>query len=162
MNSDGAEMGITAGRALDAVLGGKTEPEEESVQTREEVRQRIEAAPLPGDGEPPWELAEEMNAYSLATDSLAHAFLVLAEERPELLEHDGRFPDDFEIEELRGRPTGDPTGAIWEAMKERWPGADEWIGGATGFMVGFAFNQVRWLMEKPPAPNPAIVTVDVP
>ena len=29
----------------------------------------------------------------------------------------------------------------------------------TGFMVGWAYNAAAWLMDEPPAPNPALLTI---
>lgn len=31
--------------------------------------------------------------------------------------------------------------------------------GCTWFMVGFAYNQAHWLLELPPQPNPALLTI---
>lgn len=155
--SDGANLGITAKRALDTILGGDPQPSEAERTTREETRQRVLAAPLPGEGPSPWERAEsgeitKDDGYSLCADSLAHAFLVLAETRQLF------YPDDGEIESLRGKPM-DGCSAFWEAAKERWLNLDEWLGGASGFQVGFAHNTVRFILARPPTENPAIVEV---
>jgi hypothetical protein len=45
---------------------------------------------------------------------------------------------------------------------ERWPDADEWWGGASGFQVGFAFNTARFIRGEPPVGNPAILEIGEP
>lgn len=49
--------------------------------------------------------------------------------------------------------------SLWDGVKRRWPAFDDWVGGATGFQVGWAVNCVRWLAAESPVPNPAILTV---
>lgn len=164
MSSDGADQGITAGRALGTILGGKPQPGDDEKQTTEQMEARIRAAPLPLDGEPIFQ-REDDDSYSLATDSLSHAFLILADEDPSILsqervytEDDLKNADEHTRETLLGKPR-DPSEAVWSAMQERWPGADDWIGGASGFMVGFAFNAARTIKGIQSAANPAIMTV---
>lgn len=165
--SDGAHLGVGAGRALDTILGGQEQPNEKERQTCEQVRARVMAAPLPGEGEGLWPHVEAgtqvkegalADTYTLATDCLAHAFVVLAEEKPALLDEQRFYPNDCDVEILRGKPMS-PETAMWEAFTARWPEGDDWVGGASGFMVGFAFNVCRFLVEKPPVLNSAIVTV---
>ena len=159
--SDGAHLGIDARRALDTILGGADQPTSEERSTLEETRARIMAAPL-FSGEKPWETDRE--AYALVADSIAHAFLVLIEEDATLL--DPRlYPETY----LNGEPmdewlkgkTMDPSSVLWEAMKERWPEANEWCGGASGFQVGFALNAALYAAGKDLTPNPAIIEVEV-
>lgn len=168
--NDGAHMGIKASRALDTIIGGKEQPTEEEKATPKGVRARIEAVPL-FEGKPPWEgimpggedKEARDNAYSTATDAIAHAFLVLIEEDSSLLEpqfYPAHYPD--------GEPTHlagvrrDQASVLWDAMMKRWPHADDWIGGASGFMVGFALNTALYAGEIPAyASNPAIMEIDV-
>lgn len=158
---DGAHMGITAERALATILGGADQPDEGEKATPDQVRERIEAVPLFA-GEKPWErfprgedgLAE--GAYSMATDALAHAFLVLLEDDRSLLEP-RHYPDDHDWSAGKQIPLSD---VLWAAMKERWPGADEWVDGATGFMVGFATNTALYAGQfEAYAENPAIMEI---
>lgn len=158
MSDDGADLGVTAGRALKSVLGGDPQPSESERMSMAEMEKQIRSRPLPLEGEPPWGRDDVKDAYSYASECIAHAFLVCADEDPEVLTRELYYPDDYEAEILRGKQKEANT-AVWEAMKERWPGADEWLGGATGFMVGWAYNAARCIKELPPAPNPAIVTV---
>lgn len=162
--SDGAELGITAGTALKTVLGGKSEPKQQDIS---QMESRIRSAPLPGDGEPPFS-RENYDSYSAAADSIAHAFLVLADEDIGVLEGENVYTeadlihqDEQVRESLLGKPK-DPADKAWQAMKARWPGADDWIGGASGFMVGFAFNAARTIKGLGPKPNPALATIDIP
>lgn len=158
--SDGAHLGISASRALDTIIGGDGQPTEEERQTPQQVRERIESIPL-FEGTSPWEGSDSETAYNLATDAIAHAFLVLLEEDSSLLEP-VYYPDDCEHEVLRGKQMS-PDSPFWEAMKERWPHADDWIGGASGFMVGFALNTALYASGKNfVAANPALMTIDIP
>lgn len=163
--TDGAHMGIRAKRALETILGGKEQPSEEERETPEEVRARIEAIPL-FEGEKPWDMtADGDEAYSMATDALAHAFLVLIEEDPTLLEpqpYPETYPDGEPMPEWTKGKSRDISDVLWDAMEERWPHADEWIGGASGFMVGFAANTAMYVTQSGYAPNPAIMTIEVP
>jgi hypothetical protein len=140
--SDGAHMGVKATRALGTILGGDDQPSEEERQSPQEVLARVLAAPLPGEGPPPYErdgAAEE--AYGMVADSIARCFLVLEGDDPGLLDR--------------------PETAAWDALTDRWPDADEWFRGATGFQVGFAFNTARYVTGRGPVGNPALVDVEV-
>jgi hypothetical protein len=171
--SDGANLGVDAQRALETILGGREEPGPEERVSIEEMEARIRAHPLPGQGTPPHETAELDDAYNQATECIAHAFLVLADENPSLLTeqryYDGSEMDDsipasdatWWRENMAGKAK-DPTDALWEAFRERWPDGDEWVGGSTGFMVGWAFNAVRTIKGLHPTQNPAIVEVPSP
>lgn len=136
--SDGAHQGVGASRALETILGGKEPPGQNEERTREQVLAQIMAAPTP-DGPPPWEAGSGGDAYNAAALAIARAFWTVRQE---------------------GAPL--EMDALWEATKKKWPGFNNWLGGATGFQVGWAYNCVRWLEEQPPAPNPAILEVDEP
>lgn len=72
--------------------------------------------------------------YGAAADAIAKAMLALLDKEPSAaVDADlyGRLPDGF----------------------------DDWLGGATGFQVGWAVNCVRWLLEKEPVRNPALITI---
>lgn len=155
--SDGSNLGITASRALGTILGGEEQPKEEEKATREQVEQRVRNAPLPV-GTPIWEREDVQDSYSLAADAVAHAFLVVVDENPELLNTVEYYPDDYEVEILRGKQKS-PEDAVWNATIERWPNADDFWGGVTGFMVSFAYNTVRYIKEEPPKPNSAIIEI---
>lgn len=138
--------------------------EDESTEmTPEEMRAYIKEAPPPPphrgrlrrrlrpDPPGPWDLADKDEGYDLSGRGLAHAFLILAEERPELLE----VPESADGWEAASNER------LWEAFKERWPRGDEWLGGVTGFQFGWAHNAVRYALGAPPVGNPAIMTVGV-
>src|SRR3990167_30800 len=156
--NDGENMGITANRALATILGDAGQPDDEERSTPEETRARLEAAPL-FTGDKPWEVDRD-EAYSAVADTIAHAFLVLIEEDETLLEprvYADTFPDGSPMHEvLRGKPM-DQSSVLWDAMKERWPGANDWCGGASGFQVGFALNAALYASGKQIGySNPAI------
>jgi hypothetical protein len=158
---DGANLGITAGRALDTVIGGEPQPTEEEQATSEQVRERVMQAPNPCEGKPIHERAIDKDAYSLAADAIAKAFLLAEAEKPGILECELYYSkENTDHDVLWGKPQGAET-AVWNYVKEKHPGFDDWIGGASGFMVGFAYNAALYVLGKPPKPNPAIVTVTV-
>lgn len=133
--------------------------------TPEEMRKYIESADLPGDGPPPWERpelnrgiveaaeSEEESGYGYAARSCAHAILVVAEAHPELLDvtdEEKRDPSGFEAADNR---------KLWDAVKDRYPAADDWLGGVTGFQWGWAHNAVRYVLGVEPTGNPALVSI---
>lgn len=161
---DGANIGVTAGRALNTILGGDDQPTEEEQATPEQVRERIMAAPDPMSGKPIFERKDEVeDAYTLAADAITKAMLLCEKDDPGLLAREAEphtYPDDYSVPELRGKtfPT-DNCDLAWDAIKSHWPDFDDWIGGATGFMVGFAYNTARYINKIPPTPNPALLTI---
>ena len=156
--SDGSNMGITAGRALGTILGGDDQPKDDEKATPEQVRDRVMAAPDPCDGLPIWE-RDGVDGYSISTDAVAKAFLLTEEADPGILERRECYPDDCEHEILRGVEK-DGASVVWEAVTARWPEFDQWIGGASGFQVGFAYNTARYIAGQPIKSNPAILTVE--
>lgn len=129
--NDGAHQGINAQRALDTILGGKESPTNREQENRASVRARIDACPWPCGIQKPTD-------YGNAADCIAKAFLSILADRPET-------------------PATDA--ALWMAAKDKWPEFDSWLGGASGFMVGWAVNCARWLNGEPPTQNPALVEV---
>jgi hypothetical protein len=130
--SDGAHQGIDAKRALATILGGKEPPGPQDGLTRDGVLRRVLAAPLPPDPRP--------TDYGVASDSIARGFLEVVHDMHAVL----------------------TMNQMWDGLKAKYPGFDDWLGGASGFMVGWAYNCVRFLSFAPPAPNPAIVTIEAP
>jgi hypothetical protein len=125
--------------------------------TPEQLRAIIEAAPLPGDGEPIYERGlptgmDEDGGYALTANSLAHALLVLAEEDPTLLDLPTKEEDPSGFERANNSK-------LWEAFKTRWPEGNDWLGGPTGFQYGWAHNAVRYVLGREETGNPAILTI---
>lgn len=165
--SDGASIGVRAGRALGTILGGKEPPPmpntvEERQAALQDLEKLIRTRPLPGDGLPVWKRDPKAvgdDAYSFAAECVAHCFLVLADDDPKILDTDTVYgPDNTDHKEMWGRLAGKDR-ASWEALKAKWPGADDWFGGTTGFMVGWAFNAARSIKGYGPVGNPAIITI---
>lgn len=157
--SDGSNMGITAKRALGTILGGDDQPTEEEKATPEQVRARVMAAPDPCEGLPIWE--REGDGYSLSADAISKAFLLAEEADPGILERRECYPEDCEHEILRGVEK-DGASVVWDYVSDRWPGFDSWIGGASGFQVGFAYNTARYVTGQRITGNPAILDIEVP
>lgn len=127
--------------------------ETEDTMTPEQMRERIEKAPLPGDGEPIHSReGESIDLYGLAAESAAHAMLVVAEENPTLLDVPSREEDPSGFEAADNMK-------LWEAVEAKWPDADKWWGGITGFQYGWAHGAARYVLGREPVGNPAIVTI---
>lgn len=159
--SDGSNLGITSGRALKTILGGDEQPDDDEKQTKAETLARIMSRPDPSIEDTAWNVAEGEDGYSFATDCIAKAFLLIEEKYPGTLNTPTYYPDDYDYELLRGAARS-PESAVWDKAVEEWPAFRAWAGGATGFMVSFAFNTARWLNDKPVLQNSAIISVEVP
>src|SRR5215204_6492093 len=114
--SDGSDMGIKADRALQTILGGKEQPTEEEKATPEQVRERVMAAPSPLEKESVFQRFGD-EGYTVATDCITKAFLLIEEENPGILEAKLFYPKDYVVESLRGKEyTGEH--AVWRAVTE--------------------------------------------
>lgn len=169
--SDGGDLGIGAERALGTILGGQDQPTEDEMLTKDQVRARLMAA--------------KPNTYEGAADCIARVMLRTMEESPETRDYSLDPPRVFvkrgtgetigRHEKVRIVRAGTYTETDWAEEPETvlvehdnslWDAAKavatseerEAMEGATGFMAGFAYNCARWLLDLPPAPNPAIVT----
>jgi len=132
--ADGAHLGVTAGRALDTILGGVPSPKEEERLAHEEFALYIRSTEYVLEDALKKEDSE--NAYSEASRWLAKRFLMLLEQNCQ--------PDD-----------------LWNTFKNKWPDDAEEAGGMTGFMHGWAKNAALYVMEMLPISNPALVTIEV-
>jgi len=171
--SDGANMGVRAGRALKTILGDEPVPTEGELLKADEFEFMIRSRPLPPDIKTEiWDdpKLDDDERYSYAAECIAHAFLVLADEDPEILTRQLYYPteapkawtqEEWDKHGLAGAPRSLDDG-VWEALTKRWPEYDDKIGGATGFMVGWAFNAARKIKNLNSTPNPAIIEIDIP
>lgn len=123
------------------------------MKTREEWRAHLEALPEPMAGSSPWKRigVKGEDTYQLVSELTAKAMLIVADEDPTLLD----IPDS--ITDSYGQASYD---AAWLAAEARWPGLDDWLGGITGNVFGWANQVVRYIHDKPPVGNPAIVTIE--
>lgn len=86
----------------------------------------IRQAPRPLAGVVPWDdpATQEDDAYMMAILAIAHAFLILRDERgPAVLDLN--------------------SADLYELVQVRWPGFDKWIGGARNLMTSLALHHVR-------------------
>lgn len=134
---DGSHYATTANRALNTILGGEPQPVTDEICTPEQVLKRIMDCPLP-EGPSPFTGDATEESYSKATDCIARAML-------ETTTDENRDEDYSEA---------------WYRAKARWPNLDDWIGGASGFMVGFAWNTVRYIKGWGEVANPALCTIE--
>jgi hypothetical protein len=144
--SDGAHQGIRAERALGTILGGQEAPADDEGMTPAQMRAHITAEP--GEG------------YDGAAQGLAGYLLRAVEAHPEMrtlpISGEWAWPNGLE-----GGPVLATVG--WsEFLKEHDPegyraAMDRY--GPTGFMWGWAANAVRYCLDLPPAPNPALIEV---
>jgi len=159
--SDGSNLGVTARRALDTILGGDPSPTEDEIQTPEQVSARIMNAPSPLEGGHVFETYGE-DGYAVAADAIAKAFLLVALDDPDILDRPVYWgPENTEIEDLWGKQASSPETAVWDKVCAQWPGFDEWLGGASGFMVSFAYNTVKYIIGQEVTGNSAIVEINV-
>lgn len=134
------------------------------MNTPQEWRDHLASLPAPMEGPSPWKVTPPPEVllvepdkgaaqYQLAAELTAKAMLIVADEDPTLLD----IPD--EITDPYRRADYD---AAWKAAQARWPGLDDWLGGITLNMFGWANQLVRWIHGKPAVGNPAVVTIRVP
>lgn len=121
---------------------------DEPEKTPEELRAKVESAPMPLEGDRIWDRAKGEEAYSLTADCLARALLIVADKDPSLLKVDAK--DAWEAASNQN---------LWRAAKEEFPGLSDWLGGPTGFQFGWAHNLVRFIHGVDQVGNPAVVTV---
>lgn len=125
------------------------------MKTPQEWRDYLDTLPDPMSGPSPWEQKDAMkgdDAYQLAGELTAKAMLIVADEDPSLLVIPESVTDSYD------RAIYD---AAWVAATKRWPGLDDWLGGITGNMFGWANQLVRYIHNETPVGNPAIVTIRV-
>ena len=125
--------------------------------TPEQMREHLLEAPEPMVGPGIYERAEEGeftkdDGYDFCGRSLARAMLAVCEADPTLLDVPSREEDESGLERAHNDK-------LWEAVKETYPGIDKWLGGPTGFQYGWAHNAVRYVLEREPVGNPAIMTI---
>ena len=122
--------------------------------TPAEMREYLMAALDIGEGEPIPRRYRGEEGYEMAGRCLGKALLIVCESDPSLLD----IPADKDDKLGFGAAFHD---AHWQAAKERWPDLDDWLGGVTGFMFGWANNAVRYSLGARTVGNPAIVSVDL-
>jgi hypothetical protein len=154
--SDGANLGVSAERALSTILGGKPAPEADECDDAAAVRTRIIAAAARG-GEP--------TGYGDCADMVAGMVLAFYQARPEAFDWPGSPAHHWEL-------NGEPVSAVTEGAQYVKDGpdlsrevdafTDGKLGalGITGFQWGWAVNAARFAESLPPEPNPAIITVE--
>lgn len=127
--SDGANLGISATRALKTILGGEPSPTKEEGKSKEQLIADLMAID---------------DDYKKASTDYDSTTMWLAKQ--------------MYLERLAGKD-GDSSAMydfVKEKFKDKWK---EWNVDFTGFMVGFANNLSRYLTDKPEQSNPALMTI---
>jgi hypothetical protein len=126
--------------------------------TPQDWRAHLDALPEPLSDMSPWQAKEAglisgEDAYQLAGEITAKAMLACVDDDPSLLVIPDTITDAWE------RSLYD---AAWVAAKARYPGLDDWLGGISLNMFGWANSVVRYIHAAPAVGNPALVTIDLP
>lgn len=180
MSDDGADMGVTAERALETVLGGKEQPSEEEKRTPEQMRALLMAAPPLSDIEmriedstqPDWPgsievlysktTGEELElGYSGSSEVAGRAVLEFLDAHPEHADTpiENVYADDADWSSPSVLHDALEKPGLYEVMKQH--GIDLSVLGLTGFMWGWAYNAARCARSEPSQPNPAIVKIRI-
>lgn len=158
--SDGANLGVSASRALGTILGGEPQPDEDERATPQQVRDRIMAAA--GRGGSPLD-------YGDCADMAAGMVLMFYAANPQAREWPVESAHHWERDGVRVEP-GD---SGWDGLEYVKDGPDLYQQvnaftegklsalGITGFQWGWAVNAARFAEDLPPEPNPAIIEVGV-
>lgn len=161
MSSDGSDMGISATRALDTILGGEPSPTEDEGESRETVRERVLAAVDSG---------REPTEYGDCADIVAGMVLRFFEAHPEALDwpientYEWRIPGGEWSPTVPQLPEGLDYGSVesrkvgpdlYGSVKTMYPRLEDL--GITGFQWGWGANCARWICSAPAQPNPAIM-----
>lgn len=158
--SDGSSQGMTAEGALGVILGGDEPPSPDAMDT-EHTPDAWAARLLAKD--------DNINGYDEHAQVLAK-YILLAIQRMPMLARLGSEAQ-YLVDEDDGRPLYERTHygtvvvpAIDGPLKDVVYTDPEHpfrraLNAATGFSFGWAVNIVRYALELPPLPNPAIITV---
>lgn len=155
MSDDGADLGVSADRALQTILGGAPQPTRR--RTPEEMRAEILACEGPSD-------------YDGTSRWVARLILDAIEKEPALMmapcetvydwdaiKADPRYANATGSEGVEVLREHVVSISLYDLMKDRGISLAEL--GLTGFMWGWAFNAARYCLGLPSEPNPAIVTL---
>lgn len=151
MSDDGADLGITAERALKTVLGGEESPTKDEGMSPAEMRAMLEAK------------NDDIGGYDAHAQVMAKYLLKLYDKYPEIVNcpTENVYRKDDNGETIWEGPA--LVNGLDEAAKREYPddahpfqvALDE----ATGFTWGWAVNAARYCLDLPAVPNPAIVTI---
>jgi hypothetical protein len=160
MSEDGATQGVSAGDALNVILRGQSE--DDQVHDGPDVF----AAKIRSAVGPPWNYGEPIEGeigegYTACANYLARQILEWLE--GDLARGLGPVEDVIEWGTL---PNGDTDWRKHTVIEKGWSTLMKEAGyfpdgmyGCTGFQWGWACNAARTILDIPPVPNPAIVTI---
>ncbi len=145
MSDDGADMGITAGRALKTILGGEPSPSRDEGMTPQQMAAHLDSVPTKPD------------SYDDAGRACGRIVLEYLRAHPEdaTLPADGEYtwnPEDGSTVQIAF--------GIHDQMKRKDPDLFEALDEVlTGFLFGWEVNAAKYALDLPPVPNPAIVAI---
>lgn len=159
MSDDGADLGVTADRALRTVLGGGGQPAEDEMSAPDVVRGRIMDSL--GRAEP--------RDYGDAADMAAGMVLTYLDRNPEAsswpaerggewvdIETGDLWVDDPQWDRMEYRAAPGPS--LYDQVNAMTEGRLSELR-ITGFQWGWAVNAAKYALGEPSVPNPAILTV---
>jgi hypothetical protein len=155
MSADGAHLGVSAERALKTILGGEPEPTEDEQMDADTFRQWIRTADRSDDyGECARLCARYLLEYLTAHPEDMQLPLDATHDWARLRAEMGdQFPEPEVLAKYQ------LSEGVWDRAVLAFPQLHDL--GLTGFQAGWAFNAARRCLELPPAPNPALLTVEV-
>lgn len=141
--TDGAHLGIGAGRALDTILGGKPSPKPDEGMTSEEMRANLEAA-------------HDASSYEGSANVAAKRILAFLDAHPEF----DRVPSEGQYD-WTDREKYEGFHIVYPGMSELMSLAGVTFDdlGLSGFQYGWAVNAAKYARNAPPSPNPALLEI---
>lgn len=154
---DGAQDGLSAHEGMKLAIGGGEKP-------KPKMRPDEIAAYLLGPDVP---ITEDGDGYNEAARRCGKFILLTLTARPEIQQAPVETEYDFATWNAEGENRGDFAPILrkgWDQLlKEADPvGYAAAVDGISGFMWGFAVNQVRYVLGLNQVRNPAIIEISVP
>ena len=153
MSGDGASLGVMPERALETVLGGADQPNEEEKLSPKEFEDQIREAPI------------EANSYNGAAAATARIIVEAIDKYPELR----TVPmESVYLKDQTGHMIFEPQAVklvlgMYDVLKQLYPDEEspegKVLSDLTGFMWGWAYNAAARILGLKDQPNPAIVEI---
>jgi hypothetical protein len=163
--TDGAHLGVTADRAIQTILGGADQPTDDERLDPEAFRAMVLSAPTAAEFEASLDGKVDYtdDDYGMCATVAARAILEAFLADPALAAMPTETVYDWDRDPDHGRMGMKPEFVVNRGLSaELRDRAVRLPVGMSGFQWGWAVNAARFCVELPPAPNPAVITVEVP